>query len=101
MGRRSAGAWRELFEAQEQSGMSVREFCTKHGLCAKSFLRRRKTVGQRSPGAAASPFVRVETAAEQPSGATAPTARLRLGRCEWELSGLQLGELVRLMAALA
>ena len=42
MGRRSVEAWKEPFEAQARSGVTVREFCRKRGLCAKSFMRRRK-----------------------------------------------------------
>ena len=97
MGRRSVEAWKELFEAQARSGMTVREFCGKRGLCARSFMRRRKELGE----TAQSPFVRVEAAPAPRAEALEPRARLKLGRCEWELSGLALDDLARLMAALA
>lgn len=100
MGRRSAEAWRELFEAQARSGMTVREFCGKRGLGARSFSRRRRELGEDVRAAVQSSFVRIEPA---PPRATAmePRVRLRLGRGEWELSGLALDDLLRLMAALA
>ena len=97
MGRRSAEAWRGLFEAQARSGMTVREFCGKRGLCARSFARRKKELGE----AAESPFVRVEAAPSWRAKARESRVRLRLGRCEWELRGLALDELAHLMAALA
>ena len=101
MGRRSAKAWRELFEAQTRSGLTVTEFCRMQGLCAKSFWRSRKALGQASPGDSPSPFVRIEAGAAPSIEAPPPRFRLRLGRCEWELTGLSLKELIRVMAALA
>ena len=100
MGRRSAEAWRELFEAQARSGMTVREFCAKRGLCARSFLRRRKEQGQAAVNVPASPFVRIGAHASSRE-ASVTRARLRVGRCECELSGLGLEELIHVMAALA
>lgn len=101
MGRRSAEAWKELFEAQARSGLTVREFCGKRGLCARSFSRRRKELGEGVRAAGQSPFVRVEAAPAPRAEALEPRVRLRLGRCKWELRGLALDELARLMAALA
>ena len=101
MGRRSAEAWQELFEAQACSGMTVREFCAKRGLCARSFQRHRKEQGQEAVKVPASPFVRIEAAQASSREAPVPKARLRVGRCEWELSGLGLDELIHVMAALA
>lgn len=97
MGRRSAEAWRGLFEAQARSGMTVREFCGKRGLCARSFSRRKKELGED----AESPFVRVEAAPFPRAKAHESRVRLRLGRCEWKLSGFTLEDLTRLMVALA
>ncbi len=97
MGRRSAEAWRELFEAQARSGMTVREFCGKRGLCFRSFSRRKRELGYDPQ----STFVRVTTAPAPPAEAHGPLVRLRLGRCEWELRGVPLDELARLMEALA
>jgi hypothetical protein len=101
MGRRSAEAWRELFEAQARSGMSVWQFCAKRGLCARSFLRRRKEQGQEAVNVPASPFVRIEAAERSSREISVPRARLRVGRCEWELSGLGVDELIHVIAALA
>ena len=101
MGRRSAEAWRELFEAQVRSGMTVREFYAKRGLCARSFLRRRKEQGQEAVNVPASPFVRIEATPTSSPEVPVPRARLRVGRCECELSGLGLDELIHVMAALA
>ena len=100
MGRRSAEAWQELFEAQACSGMTVREFCAKRGLCARSFQRHRKEQGQEAVKAPASAFVRIEAVERQSLETFSSRARLRVGRCEWELSGLGLDELIHVMAAL-
>lgn len=81
--------------------MTVTEFCRSQGLCAKSFWRSRKALTQVAPVTAPSPFVRIEGAAAPPIKAPATCVRLRLGRCEWELSGLPLKQLIQVMAALA
>jgi hypothetical protein len=101
MGRRSVEAWRELFEAQARSGMTVREFCGKRGLCTRSFLRRKKELGADVRADARSPFVKVEASETARSEALAPRVRLRLGRCEWELGDLALDDLAHLMVTLA
>jgi hypothetical protein len=94
-------AWRELLEAQARSGLTVAEFCRRQGLCSKSFWRVRKALGQAPLGAEPSPFVRIETPGASALAVPASRVRLRLGRCEWELSGLPLAELIQLMEALA
>jgi hypothetical protein len=99
MGRRSRVAWQELFEAQARSGMSVREFCRKRGVCARSFVRRKRELVEEEQ--AASPFVRVEAAAVPRAVPQERRVRLKLGRCEWELGGLGLDDLAHLMKALA
>ena len=101
MGRRSAEAWRELFEAQALSGLTVREFCARRGLCARSFQRHRKAQGQEAVKVPASVFVRIEAVQSSSREVPVPRARLRVGRCEWELSGLGVDELIHVMAALA
>lgn len=101
MAVRSGEEWRALFEAQARSGMTAAAFCRERGLCPKYFSLRRKQLGSAAPGSVASPFVRIEPVVAPSFEAPAPCARLRLGRCEWELSGLPVGELVRLMVALA
>jgi hypothetical protein len=103
MGRRSAEAWRELFEAQARSGMTVREFCAQRGVCARSFQRHRKAQGQDAVivSTPASAFVRIEAVHASSREVPVPRARLRVGRCEWELSGFGLEELIQVTAALA
>ena len=101
MVRRSAEAWRKLFEAQARSGMTVSEFCVKRGLCTKSFSRRKKALGEAVQASGRSSFVRVEASPSPRTEADEPRVRLRLGRCEWELRGVPLDELARLMEALA
>lgn len=101
MGHRGVEAWRELFKAQTRSGLTVTEFCRTQGLCAKSFWRSRKALGQALPSDSPSQFVRIEATAAASIEAPLPRFRLRLGRCEWELTGLPLKELIKVMAALA
>jgi hypothetical protein len=76
-------------------------FCREQGLCPKYFSLRKRTLIAREGDAAPSPFVRVEPVAELRPEAPSPRVRVRLGRCEWELAGLAVGELARLMQALA
>lgn len=101
MVRRNAEAWRKLIEKQARSGMTVSEFCGKRGLCARSFSRRKKELAEAARAAGRSSFVRVEVAQSPRVEALESVVRLRLGRCEWELSGVPLDELTRLMEALA
>lgn len=37
--RRSAAQWRELIDAQRDSGMSQKAFCNEHGLALGTFVR--------------------------------------------------------------
>ena len=48
-----------------------------------------------------SPFIRLEPIATRTFPASVPQVRLRLGRCECELTDIPLGEVVHLMQALA
>lgn len=104
MVRRSEDKWRGLFEEHARSGLTEEAFCEKRGLSPKYFNLRKKQLGWRRKGSAASAFVRVEKAArkEVPGvQAAEPRILLRMGRCEWELRGLSEDGLLRLMAALA
>ena len=100
MRRRSAQECRALFEAQARSGRTTAEFCREHGLSPQYFSLRKKVLGQVVAVAEPSPFVRLEPVAT-PAFLAVPTVRLRLGRCECELTGVPLSEVVRLMQALA
>ena len=105
MRKRSADEWRALFEAQTESGLTAAQFCRERDICPKYFSLRRKVLGVRTEGAVpcvpASPFVRVEPVMKDEQKAPSSRVRLRLGRCEWELAGLPLADLARLMQALA
>jgi hypothetical protein len=100
MAIRSAEEWRALIEAQARSGLSMQRFCRERGVCPTRFSLRRKALGQEAP-AEPSPFVRVERVVAPVPEGMGPRARLRLGRCEWELMGLAPEELARVMQALA
>lgn len=101
---RSREEWLELFSEHARSGMTARAFCGARGLCPKHFSLRRKQLGWPRKEDPASAFVRVEKAAprEAPKVRGAePRVLLRLGRCVWELQGVPVDELARLMGALA
>jgi hypothetical protein len=51
--RRSAAQWRVLVDAFEQSGMSRRAFCTRHGVSASTFGWWRSRLGTAPRGVAA------------------------------------------------
>jgi hypothetical protein len=101
MARRNAEQWRALFAAQARSGKSAAAFCRDHGVCPNYFYSRKKVFGQVAANVDPSPFIRVEPVLAPDPAASEPLVRLRLGRCEWELSGLPIGEVARLMKALA
>lgn len=44
---RTQAEWSLLIDDQEQSGLSVLEFCRQHRLYAKTFYRQRKALGRR------------------------------------------------------
>ena len=101
MVRRSAEEWRALFMAQARSGLTANEFCLEQGLCPKYFSLRKKALGGEAPVASASAFVRIVPTVKAPALAPSGLVRLRLGRGEWELSGVAFEDLARLMQALA
>jgi hypothetical protein len=102
MANRSAEEWRSLLDAQARSGKTAAAFCRDHGVCPKYFYSRKKLFGQVAEVVErASPFVRVEPVLAPGPVVSEPMVRLRLGRCEWELSGIPIAEVASLMKALA
>jgi putative transposase len=55
--RRSEGAWREIVTRQEQSGLTVTEFCEREGLKAASLYGWRGRVRQEATGGTPSPTI--------------------------------------------
>lgn len=101
MTRRSMKDWRALVEAQARSGLTAAEFCREHGVNPQYFSLRKKALGQVATVAVPSPFVRVKPLATPAFLVSVPQVRLRLGRCECELTDVPLDEVVRLMQAMA
>jgi len=101
MANRSAVEWRALLDVQARSGKSAAAFCREHGVCPKYFYSRRKLFGQVAAVIEPSPFVRVAPVLAPGHAVSEPLVRMRLGRCEWELSGIPIDEVTRLMKALA
>ena len=46
---RSSAQWRELFARYDTSGLTIVEFCRRHGLCVSSFYRWRQAVSDTLP----------------------------------------------------
>lgn len=101
MVRRSVEEWRALFSAQARSGLTANQFCEEQGLCPKYFSLRKKALCHGAPVSEPSPFVRIAPMVETPAQVASGLVRLRLGRGEWELSGVAFEDLARLMQALA
>jgi hypothetical protein len=60
MKRRSPAQWREVFQAQQASGLSATVFCRGHQVCPKYFsLRQRQLMGDAILATVVSPFVPV------------------------------------------
>ena len=55
--RRSGSAWRELVARQEQSGLTVTEFCEQEGLKAASLYGWRVRLRQQRTGTKSSPTI--------------------------------------------
>jgi transposase-like protein len=53
--RRSESAWREIVARQEQSGLTVTQFCEREGLKAASLYGWRVRLRQEAPGAKTTP----------------------------------------------
>ena len=73
VGRRGED-WRERIEAQERSGVSVKQFCEERGLTEQSFYSWRKRLHSRPPIR----FALVETGCSPRAGATEATLELVL-----------------------
>ncbi len=68
--RRGESAWREISARQEQSGLTVQEFCEREGLKAASLYGWRVRLRQQAPGKKVSPqqiskSTRAEKASEE------------------------------------
>jgi hypothetical protein len=67
--RRSESAWREIAARQEQSGLTVTEYCEREGLKAASLygwrVRLRQTASSKKTSRAISDRARVERAPEE------------------------------------
>jgi transposase-like protein len=69
------GFWRRMLQRWRQSGLSVRDFCARHGLSQPSFYAWRRTLVQRD---AEVQFVPVRLTPEPTNSATATTSALEL-----------------------
>ncbi len=67
--------WRTMLQRWRQSGLSVRDFCVRHGLAQPSFYAWRRTLAQRD---AEVQFVPVRLAAEPTAASTNEGAALEL-----------------------
>ena len=65
--RRSESAWREIAARQEQSGLTVQEFCEREGLKAASLHGWRVRLRQQDAGKKVSPQISKSTRAEKAS----------------------------------
>jgi hypothetical protein len=99
--------WRDAIGRQAKSGMSVREFCKRHGLSEPSFHERRRTYRQRDAVEVAAPpaFVPVVVREDRPTE-TIPDADLvielrggRLLRLPGSMMAGRVAELVRALEA--
>jgi transposase len=99
--------WRDAIGRQAQSGLSVREFCRRHGLSESSFHERRRTYQQRDAQRSAAPpaFVPVIVRDEQPTESTTDAGlviELRGGRrlrLPGSMPASRVAELVRALEA--
>jgi hypothetical protein len=66
--RRSESAWREIVARQEQSGLTVQEFCEREGLKTASLYGWRVRLRQEPAGKSAAPPVSGRSHAEKVSG---------------------------------
>jgi putative transposase len=65
--RRSESAWREIVARQEQSGLTVQEFCEREGLKAGSLYGWRVRLRQEPAGKSAAPPICAGAGAKKPS----------------------------------
>ncbi len=64
--RRSESAWREIVARQEQSGLTVQDFCEREGLKAASLYGWRVRLRQEPAGKGASPQISPSARAKKP-----------------------------------
>jgi transposase-like protein len=89
--RRSQSAWREIVARQEQSGLTVQEFCEREGLKAASLYGWRVRLRQEPAGKSASPPPpRRRAHAEKVSGEFIDLGAIDSSRSRFELR-LDLG----------
>src|SRR4051794_23258575 len=92
--------WRRRIAQWRTSGLSVRDFCARHGLATPSFYAWRRTLQQRA-AAAAPAFVAVQVVADAPP---APASVLELvladGRIVRVAPGFDAATLRQLLTAL-
>lgn len=65
--RRSESTWREIVARQEQSGLTVQEFCEREGLKAASLYGWRVRLRQEPEGKSASQQISTRARAKKPS----------------------------------
>jgi len=65
--RRSESVWREIVARQEQSGLTVQEFCEREGLKAASLYGWRVRVRQEPAGKSVPPQLSTRARAKKPS----------------------------------
>jgi len=83
--RRSKKQWLELLEQQQQSGLSVAEFCRQQDLSAKRFyyqIKRQRSITTEKPAPA---FVRAELDSTTVDRQSQQAIQLQRGRCQLRL----------------
>lgn len=91
--------WRQWIRQWQNSGQSVRDFCTRHALSQATFYAWRRLLRQRD--ADANPFVAVQVVADIPAPAATPLeVVLAGGRCLRVRTGFDAHTLRQLLAVL-
>ncbi|GAC1659856.1 MAG: hypothetical protein NVS9B15_23350 [Acidobacteriaceae bacterium] len=97
--RRSESAWREIVARQEQSGLTIQEFCEREGLKAASLYGWRVRLRPQVAGNSASAQISKRAGAEKTSEEFIELGAIGLGRGRFEvrldLGGGVLLQLVR------
>ena len=88
--RRSESAWREILAHQEQSGLTVQEFCEREGLKAASLYGWRVRLRKKAAGKRASPEISKRACAEKTSEEFINLGAIGSGRGRFEVR-LDLG----------
>ena len=96
MKRRAQQEWRELFEQQSQSGLSIPEFCQQQDIGLSYFYKRKSELG--TSVSTASTFIKVQT----PNVIRHSTFTLHYGpitiSLPCDIAPLKLAELVKALA---